>query len=125
MFVAVTSAEPDTIAGYYTLSASSIGRDELPAEYSRRLPRLPVPCAIIGRLAVSQAMQGRRLGTFLIMNAVERTLDLAGSIAINALIVDAIDDGAAEFYRRHGFVAFPTSQRRLYVPLATLRRLTK
>ena len=41
----------DSVIGYYTLSALLIELMSLPDRLSRRLPRHPVPCALIGRLA--------------------------------------------------------------------------
>ena len=54
---------PDgTIAGYYTLSSTSVQLAELPAETVRKLPRYPlVPATLLGRLAVDRRQQGRGL----------------------------------------------------------------
>ena len=42
-------------------------------------------------------------------------------IAAYALMVDAKDESAADFYRHHGFIALPDSPRALFLPLATVR----
>ena len=57
-----TADEADTVLGFYTLSALSINLASLPEQLSRKLPRLPVPCALIGRLAVDRSAHGRGLG---------------------------------------------------------------
>jgi hypothetical protein len=49
VFIATAPPDPRVI-GYYTLSGTSFSRDELAPELARRLPRYPVPAAIIGRL---------------------------------------------------------------------------
>jgi hypothetical protein len=51
VFVAVGDS-PERIAGYYSLSAASFDKAELPIELAKRLPRYPVPAAGLGRLAV-------------------------------------------------------------------------
>ena len=57
VFVAVAGA-PESICGYYSLSAASFSRGDLPSELARRLPRYPVPAAILGRLAVDRVSRG-------------------------------------------------------------------
>lgn len=113
----------DTVAGYYSLSAASFQREDLPADQSRRLPRYPVPAALLGRLAVDGSARGRGLGAFLLMNAMHRVLLATETLAVHALVVDAKDDGAVAFYRKYGFIPFIDAERRLFLPLATIRQL--
>ena len=40
-----------------------------------------------------------------------------------AIIVDAKNDRAKEFYERYGFIAFAGAPRRLYLPLQTFKKL--
>ena len=65
VFVALQPGTPE-ICGYYSLSAASFGRDNLPADQAKRLPRYPVPAALLGRLAVDNASKGNGLGAFLL-----------------------------------------------------------
>ena len=69
-----TAGEADAVLGFYTLSALSIDLASLPEALSRRLPRHPVPCALIGRLAVDRSAHGRGIGRMLLADAVKRTL---------------------------------------------------
>jgi ribosomal protein S18 acetylase RimI-like enzyme len=120
-YVAVEQAT-GRIAGYYTLSAADVSVSDLPAELAHRLPRYPsVPAARIGRLAIDRRFQGRGLGGALLLNAAMRAL--RSEIAVFALAVDAKDDKAAAFYRRHGFSAFASNPLQLIAPLATFRKL--
>jgi GNAT superfamily N-acetyltransferase len=114
-FVAV-EAVSGTIAGYYTLAAASVAICDLPRQLAQRLPRYPsVPVARVGRLAVARAFQGRKLGGALLADAAVRAA--RSEVAVFALMVDAKDDGAAAFYRHHGFEPFGGDPRRLFVPL--------
>jgi GNAT superfamily N-acetyltransferase len=82
----------------------------------RRLPRYPIlPAVLIGRLAVDTRYQGRQIGSALIIDALRRSARAAP--ASFGLIVDAKDDQAAAFYRRHGFVSS------LFLPIATALKL--
>jgi ribosomal protein S18 acetylase RimI-like enzyme len=109
------------IAGYYTLSAAGIPLADMPAKLAKRLPRYPsVPVARLGRLAVDQAYRGRKLGSALLWDAVERSL--RSEVAVFALVVDAKDDQSEAFYRHHGFVSFGSQPRQLVLPLTKLRQ---
>jgi hypothetical protein len=46
-------------------------------------------------------------------------------IAAYAFVVDAKDEGAAEFYAHHGFRATVENPLLLYLPLATVKELVK
>jgi ribosomal protein S18 acetylase RimI-like enzyme len=103
------------IAGYYTLSAGGILLAEMPGQLAKRLPRYPsVPVARLGRLAVAIAHHGRRLGGAMLWDAVDRA---ARSEAVYALVVDAKDEQAENFYRHHGFVALGSTPKNLILPL--------
>jgi predicted GNAT family N-acyltransferase len=122
VFVAL-EGETAIVRGYYSLSAASLQRDSLPAEQAKRLPRYPVPAALLGRLAVDERTKGKGLGAFLLMDALNRLLLATQTLAIHALVVDAKDEAAAAFYRKYGFIAFPENARRLFLPMATVRTL--
>jgi hypothetical protein len=122
VFVALRSGAP-AVCSYYTLSAASFQRDNLPADQARRLPRYPVPAVLLGRLAVDNGAKGEGLGAFLLMDAINRSLLATQTLAVHAMIVDARDDAAATFYRKYGFIPFSAEQRRLFLPMATIRRL--
>jgi ribosomal protein S18 acetylase RimI-like enzyme len=122
-FVA-SPVQSNTVAGYYTLSAASIPMTDLPVEQTRKLPRYPVlPAALIGRLAVDRSFQGRNLGAALLYDAIARAI--RADAAVYALIVDAKDEAAARFYRHHGFQAFSGRTARLFLPVATARRVVE
>ena len=109
-FVAVDAA--GEIAGFYTIAASSLVLDLLPAEQAKRLPRYPtVPAVMLGRLAVAQAHQGKRLGGALVADALLRASRT--EVMAYAMIVDAKDDAAVRFYQHLGFTRLDDDQRRL------------
>jgi len=122
VFVALQTGKP-TVCGYYSLSATSFQRDSLPADQAKRLPRYPVPAALLGRLAVDDGVKGEGLGAFLLMDALNRILLATQALAVHALVVDAKDDAATSFYRKYGFISFSGSERRLFLPMATIRRV--
>ena len=115
----VALADGQRIAGYYTLASASLLLADLPASTSKKLPRYPtVPAVRMGRLAIDQAFKGQGLGGALLADALDRAA--RSEIAAYALMVDAKDESAADFYRHHGFIALPDSPRTLFLPLATV-----
>ena len=122
VFVALGDA-PRKIAGYYSLSAASFEKDQLPPTQAKRLPHYPVPAAILGRLAVDREQQGRGLGETLLLDAIHRVVRASATLAVYAIVVDAKNEPAKAFYARYGFRAFSNAQRRLFLPLETFEKL--
>ena len=119
--VFVCSAEgSDSILGFYTLSSLSIDASALPQRLARRLPRHPIPAALLGRLAVSAHAHGQGIGKLLLADAVKRCLAVGNQMAVYALVVDAKDEIAKRFYIRFGFIPFAGQSARLFLPLATV-----
>lgn len=113
--------EGGTVAGYYTFAATSIPMSDLPADETRKLPRYALlPAGLIGRLAVDRGFQGQRLGGALIIDAVRRAAN--ADPAIFALVVDAKDESAVQFYEHLGFRRFVSRPMALYLPLVTALR---
>jgi len=92
--------------------------DELGDALKGRLLRYQnVPAALIGRLGVDRRFQGRGLGSALLIDAAERAVH--SDTAVYALLVEAKDDQAAAFYRKHEFTPFSERPKTLFLPLAT------
>jgi GNAT superfamily N-acetyltransferase len=115
--VLADSARPEHILGYYTLSAAEVDGEQLPAADRKKLPRFPVPCFRMGRLACRSDQHGRGLGKVLVGCAVDRCLKARQQVAAYALIVDAKDDDPAAFYFHFGFKHFMDDKLALYLPL--------
>lgn len=110
------------IAGYYTLSATSVRLGELPDSLARKLPRYPLlPATLLGRLAIDKRQHGKGLGRFLLADALYRAV--RSEIASFAVIVDAKDEDARRFYERESFLPFSDQPMKLFRPLADIRKL--
>jgi len=111
--------ETDLVAGFYTLSSSSISLADLPPQLQKKLPRYQdVPVARIGRLAVGNGFQGKGLGSALVYDAIERVIN--SGIGIFAIVVDAKDDQAVDFYRHMGFELLLDEKGILYLSIASV-----
>lgn len=121
--VFVFTADGKTIAGYYTLSAYSVSLDKIPEEIARKITRMPeIPATLIGRLARSNAFRSHGLGEILLMDALKRSLANSEQVASWAVIVDAKDVNAANFYKKYGFIEIPGTPNRLFLPMTTIAK---
>lgn len=115
--VLVEHEAPSRILGYYALAAAQLSLMELAPMDRRRLPRHPVPVARLARLAVALDEQRHGLGEALLQDVVKRCLGLRTELGIHALLVDALHERAAAFYRRYGFRETAADTLTLYLPL--------
>ena len=112
------------IAGYYTLSSYAVILDELPQEIAKRLTRMrEVPATLLGRLARSIEFRGQGMGEILLVNALKRAFQSSEHVASWAVIVDAKDQEAIEFYQPYGFIQFPNKPNRMFLPMKTIRTM--
>ncbi len=117
VYVLVDTKNPSLILGFYTLSAAQVDVAELSDSDRKKLPRYPVPCFRMGRLACRTDRRGRGLGKLLIGCAVERCLQARKQVAAFALIVDAKSSEAKAFYEKYGFRPCVDASMTLYLPL--------
>jgi GNAT superfamily N-acetyltransferase len=113
-----------TVIGYYTIVAGEVRHTEAPARVVKGMPRHPIPLLVLARLAVHSGWQGRGIGAGLLLNALERTLQVADIVGMRALAVHAKDESAAAFYRHFGFVPSPTDSRHLFMLVKDIRAVT-
>lgn len=104
------------IAGYYSLAVGGVAREAAQGAIRRNMPN-PIPVMILARLAVSKVFQGHGLGRVLIKDAYIRTIQAATIASIRAIVVDAIDENAANFYKRCGFLPSPINALTLMLAL--------
>ena len=117
VFVMVDDAVPSKVLGFYTLSAAQIDVQQLSDTERKKLPRYPVPCFRMGRLACAIESRGAGLGEILIGCAVDRCLHARSLVGAYALLVDAKDEKAKSFYERYGFIPCLDTPVTLYLPL--------
>jgi predicted GNAT family N-acyltransferase len=123
---AVFVATPDgsTVAGYYTLSAHTLNLGDLPEEAAKRLPKYPhVPVTLLGRLAVDTRFRGRKVGEFLLLDALRRALAGTKQVASAAVVVDAKNAEARRFYARYDFISLPSQPMRMFYLMRTIAKL--
>ncbi len=111
------------VIGYYALSACSVSASEAPGKIKRNMPD-PIPVMVLGRLAIDKTWQGKGIGKDMLRDAVVRTVQAADIGGIRAMLVHAIDEKAADFYARSGFLVSPIKPLMLFLPLHPLLKAT-
>jgi len=96
--------EAGRVAGFYGLAPSAILPTSLPRSIRTGQPPTPVPCLLLGQLATDTSWVGRGVGTALLKHALVRCVDAARLIGGRALVVNALDESAAAFWTRRGFI---------------------
>ena len=111
------------ILAYYSLASGSLPIAEMSVEHKKALSAYvnPLPVIVIGRLAVDKSYRGKGYGDMALMDALERALDLSSKIGACAAVVDALNDDAANFYQRYGFVNLQGNK--YFIPMKAIKKL--
>jgi GNAT superfamily N-acetyltransferase len=124
-YVICPVTEPDRVVAYFSISAAMAQRNALPSAKVRRGMPEQVPLLLIGRLAVDAEWQGRGLGSALLADALRRCLAASQIAGVRGVVAHAIDEKAAAFYERHGFVRSPLGERVMLMPIETVRSIIR
>ncbi|MEK6673359.1 MAG: GNAT family N-acetyltransferase [Nitrospirota bacterium] len=124
-FVLVENDKPAAILGFFTLTLCEVTTDHLPSSYTHMYPNHKLPAVRLARLAVSLRHQGAGYGKLLLAEAIHRTILIADHAGSIGLFVDAKNDRARDFYKRYGFIHLPDHKQSFFLPMKTLRALTK
>lgn len=110
------------VGAFATLTATTMGREEVPS--TRSLPPFPLPALLLARLGVDQSAQGAGLAKQLLLVAIRSALRMRAEVGCVGIAVDA-KPGAIGFYTRRAFVVIrpPTevdASTRMFLPTETI-----
>lgn len=120
VYVLIFEKNPNKIMGYYSVSVGSVALLSFPENLRKKLPKYPIPVALIGRLAVDKKCQGKGWGETLLMHALQKIIQVSEQVGIFAVILDAKDDVAKSFYKKYGFIPFVDQPLKLFLPIQTI-----
>jgi ribosomal protein S18 acetylase RimI-like enzyme len=120
----VATDEANNVIGYYTLSSESLGREQIPDKYIKKVPQnYNAPVILLGRLARDITAKGTGLGEHLLLDALFRAFTLSEkSIGAMAVVVDPINEFAVKFYKKYGFEQLPDSEK-MFLPMSTIKQI--
>lgn len=119
------AADEDQVLGYFSLTVGQIDTFEVPERMRKGMGHYPLPVVLLARLAVSTSAQGRGLGWGLLQDAIARTVFISEQAGVRAMLTHPLDQEAAAFYTRFGFVPSPLRAQQLLLLLKDARQLLK
>lgn len=120
--VAVKGDEKPVVVGFYTISTSEVVRSRMPEAHTKGLPKYRAfPAILLGRLAVDKSFKGHGYGKKLLMHALNRVAAISKEVAVSAVVVDAKDDQAADFYKKYEFIPLADKPKTLFLPIRIIR----
>lgn len=120
----VTPIDSDVVVAFYAWCMASVSVADAPPRLRKGAGRYPQPVALLARLGVDVAHEGRGLGAGLLQDVIARTVALGDEIGCRGLLVHAETAEAREFYLQlvPEFEASPTDEFHLFLLMKDIRR---
>jgi len=109
------------VVGYFAIAPHMVEREELPRGIARGAPNR-IPAVLLAKLALHERLHGQGLGGELLVRALTTIVTAARAAGGKLVVVDAIDEAAAGFYRRHDFRPISGDAHRLVIKISTAAR---
>lgn len=110
------------ILAYYSLATGSVAPSDAPERASKGVGKFPIPIMLLARLAVDKSLHGQGVGYSLLQDALTRTAYVADQVGLRALVVDALDEEAKNFYLKYGFEPCAIDDMRLILLMKDIRK---
>lgn len=114
----VLTDDAGTVVGFFSIAPHLLQRDEAPRRIARGAPAR-IPAILLAKLALDRRLHGQGLGGELLTHALATIVRAARTAGGRLVVVDAIDDHAAAFYRAHDFHPAPHDPHRLVAKLSS------
>jgi len=108
--------EGQRVVAFYALAAGSMRIDDVSKKLARNMPPI-IPVLVLGRMAVDKNDQGRKIGSYLLKDALKRALNISREVGARAVLVHAIDQDVVPFHADYGFKPFPEGELTLFLPI--------
>jgi GNAT superfamily N-acetyltransferase len=127
----VMTSAGGAVIGFYALNAHAVDYQDLPQNFARtRRSHGSIPAAFLSMIGVDQRYARQGYGGDLLIDALIRIATAAESIGISVVILDVLNDGNVDLvarrkalYAKYGFQPLPSNPLRMFLPVATVRKL--
>ncbi len=116
-----TAPTTGLVVGYYAIAPHQVRREQVSCAMAGGVT--VIPAYLLARLALEVTLHGRGLGAELLHDAMDRIVTAADTASGRLIVVDAIDQAAAAFYRHHDFQPVRDNPHRLVLQLSTVRKV--
>ncbi|WP_418685606.1 GNAT family N-acetyltransferase, partial [Akkermansia sp.] len=118
------NSDNNTVVGFSAISPCSLPVKSIPPHLSEQYQILfPLPCWLIGRLAVDKPYQRKKIGALLLFDAIKNILTHTQHGAGAGIVVDAKNEEVKNFYLKYHFIALPKRNLKLFLHISQAREL--
>ncbi|MGI8537276.1 MAG: GNAT family N-acetyltransferase [Mycobacteriales bacterium] len=120
----VTEVGGTAVVAYYGWCMAQLSTTASPPRLRKGSGRYPQPVALLARLGVHTAHEGRGLGAALLQDVAARSVELSAAIGCRGLLVHAESSEARDFYLHlvPEFETSPTDDSHLVLLMKDIRR---
>jgi GNAT superfamily N-acetyltransferase len=120
----VTPTDSNAVVAYYAWCMAGVSLADAPPRVRKGAGLYPQPVALLARLGVDVAHEGRGLGAGLLQDVIARTQALGKEIGCRGLLVHAESTEAKSFYLHlvPEFEASPTDELHLFLLMKDISR---
>ncbi|MBE0472549.1 MAG: GNAT family N-acetyltransferase [Methyloprofundus sp.] len=120
-FVLLDTEQPTEIIAYMSLVVCEVLTEDIPHQWKKKDPSR-IPTAKLAKLAVSIDQQRKGYGETLLIDALQKTLNVSKTMGLAGLFVDAKHKQAKTYYQQFGFLSLPEQLDNLFMPLSTINK---
>lgn len=120
-FILIDTKHPSEIIAYMSLVVCEVLADDIPHQWKNKYPN-KIPAAKLAKLAVAHDHQRKGYGGILLIDAMQKTLNVSYKMGIAGLFVDAKHEQAKAYYNQFDFISLPEQLDNLFLPLSTLAK---
>lgn len=122
VFILASTANPETIIGFFTLSGQQVTCTDLPEDLRKKTGRYKVlGVTLLGRMGVAREFQGQMHGRRLLFAALYEAWKATRHVMSFAVVVDAKSEHVVPFYEKFGFRRLEGV--RLIMPMKTIEKV--
>ena len=112
------------IIGFFTLCSAQVKFGNFPNPAKEALPKYPIPCIRIARLAVAKKHQNKGYGKELLRQAFLKIVAVSFTVGVKLVLVDA-KETSKTFYEKYDFKPLIGNTLTYYLPVETILEAIK
>ena len=120
-FALIDSKHPNDIIAFMSLVVCEVLAEDIPHQWKNKYPNR-IPAAKLAKLAVAIDQQKKGYGELLLIDAMQKILNVSYKMGVAGLFVDAKHEQAKAYYNQFAFISMPDQLNNLFLPLATLAK---